>query len=149
PIVLPTQLAQDLLDISQAELGVLAYAELRFDILRVIEQDTACLILVSTSTPGFLKIVFHGTWDISMHDQTNIRLIHAHAKSIGRNNYLELSRLEGILNIRLFVGLKSRVKMAARPTLTNQETREVLGTLATGNENHRPAVLVIEMFTKQ
>lgn len=103
---LKAQFPQNLLKILQAELGFFSQAKLRFDILRVIQQDTFRLVLITTGTACLLQIIFKRSGNIGMHHQPDVGLINPHTKSIGSHNHSELAGLEVVLDVFLFMGLE-------------------------------------------
>ena len=83
-----------------------------------------------------------------MHDETDISLVHAHSEGVGSYDDSQLPSLEVVLNIRFGVGLKTGMKVLARPSLANQEIGQLLSTLATGNEDDCTALLSVQVLSQ-
>src|SRR5690606_24348220 len=109
----------------------------------------ARLALVAPRPAGFLQVVFQRTWNVGMHHQANVGLVHAHAERVGSDNDLELAALERVLNVLLLVRLESGMKVLAVPPMADQKVRELLGALAAGDEDHRPALMTAQFVLEQ
>ncbi len=84
-----------------------------------------------------------------MHHQANVGLVHAHAERVGSDNDLELAALERVLNVLFIVGLEPGMKVLAVPPMADQKVRELLGALAAGDEDHRPALVAAQFVFEQ
>ncbi|MNZ59018.1 hypothetical protein D3C78_770410 [compost metagenome] len=87
PAAFRAQLGEDLLDVALAELRALAEAELGLDVLRVVEQHAACLLLVAAGAPGFLQVVLQRAGYVGVHHQAHVLLVHAHAEGVGGDDH--------------------------------------------------------------
>ncbi len=115
------------------ELAFAASKRLRSDILQAEEQDGFGFFAVASGAANFLVVGIERIADIVVIDETNVRLINAHAEGVCGDDDFGLARHEAILNIAAFGSLQAAVIEKRRDALLIEKTHDLFGSLPGGN----------------
>ena len=104
------QRLQNALNLSPRKAGTGGEPELAFHVLGSVEQHAAGRGAIAAGAPRLLQVVFQGTGDVGVNDQTHVRLVDAHAEGVGGDDHpqfpVDEPLLDGLLDLRRQTGVE-------------------------------------------
>ena len=83
----PAQRFQDRADFVPGQTRAGGERELPLYIVSGEQKHAICRRLVTACAARLLQIILQRSWNIAMHDETDIGLVYAHAKGVGRGDH--------------------------------------------------------------
>ena len=120
-------------------------AELRLDVLLVVEEHAPGGVAVAPGAPRLLQVALERAGDVGVQDDADVRFVDAHAEGVRRNDDAQRIADELLLDLALRAGLHPGVEERARPAGVRDVFGQDLGVPAGRGEHDRPARVAGEL----